>query len=109
MEWQYTFDDTENTIDKFILIWKTNIEILKANQQKTVVVMDITKTNMFSVSKILKIISFISSNRRKLSETTDKVRIVVATSKQERNIKTALGISPVRICEFEIIKNIADV
>lgn len=109
MEWQYIFDDTENTVDRFILIWKTNIEILKAGKQKTVVIMDVTKTNMFSVNKILKIISFISSNRRKLSDTTDKVRIIVASSRQERNIKTALGISPVRICEFEIIKNVADV
>jgi len=109
MEWRYVFDDEDNTIDSFLILWKANIEILIANREKIIIVMDTTRANLFSIQKIMKIISFISSNKRKLSETTEKVQIIAATDKQVRSIKSAMGLSPVRICEFEIIKNVADV
>ena len=103
-EWLYVFDDKENTIDNFLVMWKVNMEILIAKQEKVVIIMDVSKANIFSMTKIMKIIGFISSNKRKLTASSDKIQILTSTDKQVRMIKNALSLSPVRICEFEILK-----
>ena len=108
-EWCYVFDDKENTVDDFIIKWMMIIKILISQNKKTQVTLDITKTTVFSITKITKIISFISSNKKQLKEATTKIKILTSTEKQEKVIKNALFLSPVRICEFEIIKNVVDV
>ena len=108
-EWLYVFDDKENTIDNFLIMWKVNMEILIAKQEKIVIIMDVSKANIFSMTKIMKIIGFISSNKRKLTASSDKIQILTSTDKQVRMIKNALALSPVRICEFEILKNVEGV
>ena len=105
-EWLYVFDDKENTIDNFLLMWKVHIEILIAEQKKITIVMDVSKTNIFSMSKIIRIIGFISSNKRKLKASSEKIQILTSTDSQVRMIQNALSLSPVRICEFEILKNV---
>ena len=107
--WSYVFDDKENTIDNFLFVWKVNIDIFISRGEKTVVTMDITKTNLFSVTKIMKIIGFISANKRKLKMTSEKIKILTSTDKQVKMIENALSLSPVRICEFEILKNMEQV
>ena len=107
--WTYIFDDKDNTIDNFLFLWKANIEILITNNEKMIVIMDITNTNIFSMTKIMKIISFISFNKRKLKLTNEKIQILTSTEKQVKMIQNALSLSPIRICEFEILKNVAEV
>jgi transcription antitermination factor NusA-like protein len=107
--WTYIFDDKDNTIDNFLFLWKANIEILITNNEKMIVIMDITNTNIFSMTKIMKIISFISFNKRKLKLTNEKIQILTSSENQVRMIQNALSLSPVRICEFEILKNVAEV
>ena len=109
IEWRYVFDDREATVESFIVSWRANMEALQERGEKAVVVMDITETKVFTVQKAMKLVAFICSHRRKLSSVTEKVSIIVSTDKQRRGIKTALGMCPARICEFEVIKNVADV
>ena len=108
-KWVYVFDDEENTIDNFLLMWKVNIEMLIAKKERCVIVMDVSNTNIFSMSKIMKIIGFISSNKRKLKECSEKIQILTSTDRQVKMIQSALSLSPVRICEFDILKNVNDV
>jgi len=108
-EWCYIFNDNDNTVDDFIFQWKIIMEILIRQQMKTIIIMDVSKTNIFSITKIMKIIGFISSNKKRLKETSKKIQILTSNDTQELAIKNALLLSPVRICEFEILKNVVDV
>ena len=107
--WTYVFNDKDNTVDNFLFLWRTNIEILIPKNEKMIVIMDITDTSIFSMTKIMKIISFISFNKRKLKLTSEKIQILTSSEKQVNIIQNALSLSPVRICEFEIFKNVAEV